>query len=134
MTVLKSSPSLSQRQLRVGETLRHALAEALGVGTIEQELLAQSLITVTQVRMSPDLKHANVYFTVAQTMKDRLEDIEDALKEAGPSLKSHIKRRAVLKFMPKLRFCYDTTFEQADRLHQIMRSPHVLQDLEKEVG
>ncbi|MCP4922535.1 MAG: 30S ribosome-binding factor RbfA [bacterium] len=134
MSTQKANRPLSQRQLRVGETLRHALAEALGAGLIEQDLLARSLITVTQVRMSPDLKHATVFFTVSQKMKDQLKDIEESLKDASTDLKSNIARRAVLKFMPKLRFCHDATFEQANKIHQIMRSPHVLQDLEKEVG
>jgi len=119
----------SQRQLRVGELVRHALAEVLARGDIPDPALSRVLITVPEVRMSPDLKIATCY-VMPLGGKDPKAAI-DALASNAKPLRGEIARRVELKFVPELRFRIDTSFEEGERIDALLRSPQVQRDLDK---
>ena len=122
----------SQRQLRVGEELRHALADIFGRGVLRDPDIADRSITVTQVQPSPDLKNATVY-----VMPLGGRDIDSLLKGLGrcaPFLTAEMCKRVYLKFAPRLRFELDTSFERVDRIESLLRSPEVVRDLDATDG
>ena len=119
----------SQRQLRVGELVRHALAEILARGDLPDPALSKVMITVPEVRMSPDLKIATCY-VMPLGGKDHKAAI-DALATNAKPLRGEIARRVELKFVPELRFRIDTSFEEGDRIDALLRSPQVQRDLDK---
>jgi ribosome-binding factor A len=123
----KTGPS--QRQLRVGEMIRHALAEMLTRGEIHDDVLAEHVVTVSEVRMSPDLKLATVY-VVPLGGKD-LKPVLEALGRHRKYIRGEIAHAVNLKFAPDIRFLADDTFDEAQRMEAIFRSPKVAQDLKK---
>ena len=109
----------SQRQLRVGEQLRHIIAETLQRGHFHDEALMDAgKITVTEVRVSPDLKQATAY--VLALGGENMDHILPALNEAAPVFQKDFNRKSQLKFTPKLRFRIDDSFENATRLDSIL--------------
>lgn len=114
----------SQRQLRVGEQIRHIIAETLQRGHFHDAVLldAASLVTVTEVRPSPDLKHATAY-VIPLGGKD-IEHILPALNEAAPEFQKEINRKANLKFTPKLRFKSDDSFDEAQKMDALLDNLH----------
>lgn len=113
----------SQRQLRVGEQLRHIIAETLQRGHFHEEaLLNAEGITVTEVRPSPDLKHATAY-VISLGGKD-MEDILPALNNAAPEFQRDINRHANLKFTPKLKFRLDESFEEGQKMDALLSNLH----------
>lgn len=109
----------SQRQLRVGEQLRHIIAETLQRGHFHDEaLLDAGKITVTEVRVSPDLKNATAY--VLALGGENMDAILPALNEAAQTFQKDFGKKAQLKFTPKLRFKIDDSFENATRLDSIL--------------
>ncbi|HWE19599.1 MAG TPA: 30S ribosome-binding factor RbfA [Hyphomicrobiaceae bacterium] len=123
----KTGPS--QRQLRVGELIRHALAEMLGRGEIHDEVLASHVVTVSEVRMAPDLRLATVYI-MPLGGKD-LKPVLEALDRNRKFIRGEIAHAVNLKFAPEIRFLADQTFDEARRIDEILRSPKVAQDLKK---
>ena len=117
----------SQRQLRVGEELRHALAELLQRGDFHDPELAALNVTVTEVRISPDLRNATAFVTplgggaMAETLT--------ALRRAAPFLRGQIARAINLRHAPTLSFEADTSFDYASRIDSILHSPAVARDL-----
>ncbi|QIB33938.1 30S ribosome-binding factor RbfA [Ancylobacter pratisalsi] len=118
----------SQRQLRVGELVRHALADVLARGDLQDPALSAVLITVPEVRMSPDLKIATC-FVMPLGGKDPKAAIAALADNARP-LRGEIARRVELKYVPELRFRIDTSFEEGARIDALLRSPVVVRDLE----
>ncbi len=119
----------SQRALRVGELIRHALAEMLSRGDIHDPVIEGHLITVPEVRMSPDLRMATVY---VMPMGGRDEkDVLDALERNKRFLRGEVAHRVNLKFAPDLRFRIDDRFDEAERIERLLRSPEVKRDLDK---
>jgi len=117
----------SQRQLRVGELMRHALAETLGRGEVVDPALEGRLITITEVRLSPDLRHATVYarpFGEGETA-----ELIRALNRNARFLRGELARRVDLKYMPDLNFRLDESFDEAERINALLRSPDVTRDL-----
>lgn len=110
----------SQRQLRVGQQIRHELARLLQHGGFDDPLLEDSgEITVTEVSMSPDLKNARAY--VVQLGRNELDDETlKALNEIAPKLQGPMARNLGLKATPRLRFEEDKTFANAQRLHAVL--------------
>lgn len=120
----------SQRQLRVGELIRHKLAELLARGEIHDDIIAAHVITVPEVRLSPDLKLATVYIV---TLGDADTDaVLKALDRNKRFIRGEIAQAVNLKFAPDLRFRRDETFEEASRIDALLASPKVRQDVDKD--
>ena len=109
----------SQRQLRVGEEIRHALARILARGGLRDPDLFDVAITVTEVRTSPDLRHATAFVTPLGGAD--MERVVAALKRAGPYLQGQVGRELRLRFTPSLHFEADRSFEEAGRIEQLLR-------------
>ena len=118
----------SQRQLRVGEELRHALSEVLGEGALRDPDLAEAAITVTEVRLSPDLKNATAF--VMPLGGSDLEVKVAALRRAAPFLRGELARRLKLRFTPRLSFEPDLSFDNAGRIDSLLRGDRLRRDLE----
>lgn len=117
----------SQRQLRVGEELRHAIANILERGDIRDPDLAGRAITVTEVRVSPDLRNATVF--VVPLGGGEVSPILQGLRRARPFLRHAIAQAVELRVVPDLAFEADTSFDQASRIDALLRSPEVRRDL-----
>jgi len=119
----------SQRQLRVGEMLRHALAEVLQRGDISDPVLDTAIVTVPEVRMTPDLRHAICY--VMPLGGQHIDEIIKALERNRKFLRGELAHKVTLKYMPDLKFEIDRSFEEGDRIDRLLKSPEVTRDLEK---
>ena len=119
----------SQRQLRVGELIRHALAEMLARGEIYDDVLASHVVTIPEVRLSPDLRLATVY-VMPLGGKD-LKPVLAALERHKKYIRGEIAHEVNLKFAPDIRFMADETFDEADRIDRLLASDKVRQDLDK---
>jgi len=126
----------SQRQLRVGEEIRHALAMTLERGELRDPGLQGTPVTITEVQVSPDLRHAYVYVMPLGGGRDgaELEVVLQALGRARPYLRRQISKALTLKFSPDLHFAADETFDEADRIGALLRDPHVAQDTRQAPG
>lgn len=120
----------SQRQLRVGEQVRHAIADILAQGTVHDADLEGHIITVPEVRMSPDLKLATVYVMPLGGRDTEL--VIAALERNKKFLRGEVARRVNLKFAPDLRFRVDERFDEAERIEKLLRTPAVQKDLEQD--
>jgi ribosome-binding factor A len=120
----------SQRQLRVGEQVRHALADILAQGIVHDADLEGHIITVPEVRMSPDLKLATIY--VMPLGGRDTEVVIAALERNKKFLRGEVARRVNLKFAPDLRFRVDERFDEAERIEKLLRTPAVQKDLEQD--
>ncbi len=109
----------SQRQLRVGELVRHAVSQVLERGEVHDPDIAGTPITVTEVRMSPDLKVATAYVMLLGG-EDGARVVE-ALGRVAPFLRRRIRGELALKFLPELRFFVDETFDYANRIERLLR-------------
>ncbi|MFG1360541.1 30S ribosome-binding factor RbfA [Xanthobacter pseudotagetidis] len=118
----------SQRMLRVGELVRHALAQVLQRGDHIDPILAGHIITVPEVRMSPDLKIATCY-VMPLGGKD-VRPVIKALAANRKALRMEIARLVELKSVPDLRFLEDTSFDEGARMDALLRSPAVARDLD----
>ena len=125
-----SAPGGSQRQLRVGEQVRHAIAEILAQGGVHDADLEGHIITVPEVRMSPDLKLATVY--VMPLGGRDTEIVIAALERNKKFLRGEVARRVNLKFAPDIRFRVDERFDEAERIEKLLRTPAVQKDLEQD--
>jgi len=113
--------------LRVGEVIRHALAEILSRGEVQDRDLEGLVVTVPEVRLSPDLKIATVYvMPLGGAGEDK---VVTALSRHARFLRGEVAHKVALKYMPELRFRLDTTFAEADRIEQLLHSPEVARDL-----
>lgn len=121
----------SQRQLRVGEMIRHAMAEMLTRGEIHDDVLSAHVVTVPEVRMSPDLKMATV-FIMPLGGGDAIEPVLAALDRNKRFLRGEIAHAVNLKYAPELRFRADRSFDEALRIDELLHSPAVRRDLEND--
>jgi ribosome-binding factor A len=124
------APGGSQRQLRVGEIVRHAVADILAQGGVHDAELEGHIITVPEVRMSPDLKLATVY--VMPLGGKHTEIVLAALARNKKFLRGEVAHRVNLKFAPDLRFRVDDRFDEAERIEKLLRTPAVQRDLKPE--
>jgi ribosome-binding factor A len=122
----------SQRQLRVGEALRHAIADILFRNEIQDPDLAGVSVTITQVKPSPDMRHATVY--CEPLGGENAEVIVKALNRHKGFLRGEMGHRLTMKFTPELRFVEDVSFAEALKIDTILRSPVVQRDLHAEDG
>jgi ribosome-binding factor A len=122
----------SQRQLRVGELVRHAMSEMLTRGDIHDPVIEGHMITVPEVRMSPDLRLATIY-VMPLGGKD-VAGVIAALNNNKRYLRGEIAHRVNLKFAPDIRFRADERFDEAERIEKLLRTPEVRRDIEKDAG
>ncbi len=118
----------SQRQLRVGEEIRHALAWVLERGEVRDPALAGRVVTVTEVRVSPDLTNATAF--VVPLGGGDPSTVLDALNRAVPFLRHEIGHRVRLRKVPRLSFKADTSFDEAARIETLLHRPDVMRDLD----
>jgi len=128
----RSDKGPSQRQLRVGELIRHALAEMLTRGDIHDPVIQGHLITIPEVRMTADLRQATIY--VMPLGGHDVKEVIDALNSNKRFLRGEIARRVNLKFAPDIRFRVDERFDEAERIEKILRTPRVRRDIENTSG
>jgi len=123
-----SSEDHSVRLLKVGERVRHILSELLSRGEVHDETIAAHMVSVTEVRMSPDLRQAKV-FVKPLLGKDEGPVIK-ALQVNTAFFQREVAQRLGLKFAPKLRFMADESFDEASRIDELLSSPSVIRDLD----
>ena len=117
----------SVRLLRVGEQVRHALSEVLMRGDVHDETLASHSVSITEVRMSPDLRHATVF--VKPLLGADETEVLAALKRHVRYLKGEVARRVNTKYAANLKFLPDESFDEGGRIDRLLRDPKVAQDL-----
>lgn len=122
----------SQRQLRVGEELRHALALILERGEVRDPGLAGVSVTVTEIRLGPDLRNATVY--VMPLGGGREDAVVEALTRARPFLRRRLADAVKLRYVPDLSFCADPSFDEAEHIEALLRSPAIKRDLDDKNG
>ncbi|WP_193184794.1 30S ribosome-binding factor RbfA [Nisaea sediminum] len=120
----------SQRQLRVGEEVRHVLAGVFQRGELHDPELDGVSITVSEVSVSPDLRNATVF--VMPLGGAHADDVLAGLKRAAPFLRTMLAKQMTLRTVPRMRFIIDTAFETASRINQMFQDPVVRADLEKD--
>ncbi|KRE06329.1 ribosome-binding factor A [Bosea sp. Root381] len=120
----------SQRQLRIGEVIRHALAEMLSRGDIHDDVLAKHVVTVPEVRLSSDLKLATCF--IMPLGGGDAKPVLKALNDHKRYIRGEIAHRVNLKFAPDIRFLQDESFAEAERVDAILHSEKVRQDLLKQ--
>ncbi|MEO0809078.1 MAG: 30S ribosome-binding factor RbfA [Pseudomonadota bacterium] len=117
----------SQRQLRVGELVRHKLSQMLARGEVHDDVLSAHVVSIPEVRMSPDLKIATVY--VMPLGGGDVDEVLVALNANRKYIRGEVARAVALKFAPDMRFRADDTFDEAMRIDALLNSPKVRQDI-----
>ncbi|MEA2907731.1 MAG: ribosome-binding factor [Alphaproteobacteria bacterium] len=125
-----SEKGASQRQLRVGELIRHALADMLIRGEVHDPVLEGHMITVPEVSMAADLRLATIY--VMPLGGRDAQAVIEALERNKKFLRGEIARHVNLKFAPEIRFRIDERFDEAERIEKLLRTPAVRRDLDRE--
>ncbi len=120
----------SVRLLRVGEQVRHILSDILARGEVHDELLAKHMVSVTEVRMSPDMRHATVF--VKPLLGKEEEAVIKALRTNTAYLQREVASRVKLKYAAKLKFLADESFDEGSHIEQLLRDPKVARDLSAE--
>jgi len=123
----ETSEGRSVRLLRVGEQVRHALSAILMRGDVHDETLASHLVSVTEVRMSPDLRHATAF--VIPLLGANAEAVLKALRTNTAYLQSEAARRVNTKYAAKLKFLLDESFDEGSHIDTLLRAPKVARDL-----
>lgn len=129
MAITESSEGRSVRLLRVGEQVRHALSAILMRGDIHDDVLTSHSVSVTEVRMSPDLRHATVF--VKPLLGANEAEVLAALKRNIRYLRGEVSRRVNTKYAADLKFLPDESFDQGGHIDNLLRSPKVARDLEE---
>ena len=124
-----SAKAPSQRMLRIGELIRHKLSELLSRGEIHDDVLASHVITIPEVRLTPDLKLATVY--VMPLGGNDVRPVIQALAKHKKFIRSEVAAALNLRYAPDLRFREDETFEEATRIDRLLDSERVRRDVEK---
>ena len=117
----------SVRLLRVGEQVRHALSDVLARGEVHDEVLASHSVSVTEVRMSPDLRHATVF--VKPLLGADEAEVLKALKRNVRYLRGEVSRRVNTKYAAQLKFVADESFDEGSHIDRLLRDPKVARDL-----
>ena len=119
----------SVRLLRVGEQVRHTLSDILARGDVHDETLAKHLVTVTEVRMSPDLRHATVF--IKPLLGKEEEAVLKALRTNTAYLQREVASRVNTRYAAKLKFIADESFDEGSHIEKLLRDPHIARDLEQ---
>ena len=120
-----SGPSV--RVLRVGEQVRHVLSEILARGDVHDDVLAKHPVSITEVRMSPDLRHATVF--VKPLLGKGEEAVIKALRTNTAYLQKTVASKVRMKYAAKLKFLPDESFDEASHIDKLLRDPKVARDL-----
>ncbi|MCP1470521.1 ribosome-binding factor A [Sphingobium sp. OAS761] len=120
-----SSPSV--RLLRVGEQVRHVLSDILQRGDVHDDVLTRHVVSITEVRMSPDLRHATVF--VKSLLGQDEEAVLKALRTNTAYLQREVAHRIRLKYAAKLKFLSDESFDEGSHIDKLLRDPKVARDL-----
>lgn len=131
---MRAGKGPSQRQLRVAEEIRHALAQIFERGELRDPALTERPITVTEVRVSPDLKNAVAFVVPLGGGKEAEVKLLEALTRANSHLRSLVAQQMSLRHAPRIAFKRDGSFEEADKIEAILRSPDVRRDLDSAAG
>ena len=123
----ETAETKSVRTLRVGEQVRHILSEILARGDVHDETLTKHLVSVTEVRMSPDLRHATVF--VKPLLGKDEEAVLKALRTNTAYLQREVAHRVKMKYAAKLKFLADECFDEGSHIEALLRDPKVAQDL-----
>jgi ribosome-binding factor A len=118
----------SVRLLRIGEQVRHVLSELLQRGEVRDDVLQSHLVSITEVRMSPDLRHAMVF--VKPLLGEDEESVLKALRQNTAFLQREVARRVRTKYAAKLKFVADESFDEGSHIERLLRSEKVAQDLD----
>jgi len=128
--VRRASSAPTQRQLRVGEEIRHSIAWALERGEVRDHAVVGVAITVTEVRISPDLKNAMVFITpLGGGDQEAVTAVTDGLNRAAPFFRRMIAKQLELRAVPRLKFIPDVSFDKASEMDALMRRADVARDL-----
>lgn len=128
-TIMITGRVRSQRQLRIGELLRHALAELFSRGELRDPDLSGTSLTVLEVSVSPDLKNARAFvMPLGGVNTDR---VMAALERSSRHIRAQLARRVELKYMPEMHFTLDTSFEHSEAVDRLLKDPRVARDLGK---
>lgn len=126
-----SAHAPSQRQLRAGELVRHALVEILAREEFRDPVLQGVAITIGEVRSSPDLRHANIFCSaLGKSGKQEMEAIAEALNRAAGFLRGRLGREIEMKFTPQLHFIADLSYDEAADMNAVFRRAEVARDLD----
>jgi len=120
----------SVRTLRVGEQVRHILSEILQRGDVHDETLASHMVSITEVRMSPDLRHATVF--VKPLLGKDEEEVLKALRTNTAYLQREVAHRVKMKYAARLKFLPDESFDEGSHIEALLRSPLVARDLDED--
>ncbi|GAB5457974.1 MAG: 30S ribosome-binding factor RbfA [Henriciella sp.] len=121
----------SQRQLRAGELVRHALVDVLAREELRDPDLQGVTVTIGEVRCSPDLRHANIFCSpLGETDKDKIEATAAALGRAAAFLRGRLGRQIEMKFTPQLHFIPDLSYDEASAMDAVFRRSEVARDLD----
>ena len=123
----ETTETRSVRLLKVGEQVRHVLSEILQRGDVHDETLARHLVSVTEVRMSPDLRHATVF--VKPLLGKEEEAVLKALRTNTAYLQREVAAKVKMKYAAKLKFLADESFDEGTHIDKLLRDPKVAQDL-----
>lgn len=125
----ETAETRSVRLLRMGEQVRHVLSEILQRGEVHDDVLAQHMVSVTEVRMSPDLKHATVF---VKSLLGRDEDaVLKALRTNTAYLQREVAHRVNAKYAAKLKFLSDESFDEGSHIDALLRAPEIARDLDE---
>ena len=130
MVKVNSSPEeRSVRLLRVGEQVRHILSDILARGEVHDDVLSSHMVSVTEVRMSPDLRHATVF---VKPLLGKDEDVViKALRTNTAYLQREVASRVKMKYAARLKFLADESFDEGSHIDRLLRDPKVARDLEQ---
>ena len=123
----QDQPDKSVRTLRVGEQMRHILSDVLQRGDVHDATLAKHVVSITEVRMSPDLRHATVF--VKPLLGRDEEAVLKALRTNTAYLQREVASRVQMKYAAKLKFLADESFDEGSHIDALLRAPKVAQDL-----
>ncbi len=124
---LQANESRSVRVLRVGEQVRHVLSEILMRGEVHDDVLTSHPVSITEVRMSPDLRHATVF--VKPLLGENEDAVIKALRTNTAFLQREVAARVRQKYAARLKFLADESFDEGTHIDQLLRAPQVAQDL-----
>lgn len=125
----KTSTGPSQRQLKVGEQIRHIISEILTRSDFHSPVLAKAHVCIGEVRMSPDLRHGRAYVT--SIMGENMAEATKVLNENEYQIRKVLSKELTMKFLPRIRFVEDESFYEANKINSLLVSNHVSQDIDE---